>query len=100
MTADTRLVYGVNCSWWGLIAETSRTSGGIPCCPHCCSVLFEVATETEWWANVDAHEAAGHPGYRAMIEWSRGKHFASHFSMERAYANRNEPPPARKMHFA
>jgi hypothetical protein len=40
-------------------------------------MLFEVPDEQTWLASVDKYEAASHPGYRAFIEWQRGKCFAS-----------------------
>lgn len=75
--ADQRIVYGAFCSWWDSISAASRTPSGIPCCPHCGGVLFEVPTEESWWADVDRYEAAGHSGYRAFIEWERGRCFPS-----------------------
>jgi hypothetical protein len=78
---DTRLVYGATCFWWGLIGEVSTTpvagsaiKGGLPCCPHCRGMLYELDTEAEWWLGVDAQEAK-EPGYRKFIEWTRGRHF-------------------------
>lgn len=73
MTGDQRIVYGARCSWWGSIAEVSTTGTGLPCCPHCAGVLFEVESEAAWWAEVDGYEAAGHPGYRSFLGWLRGK---------------------------
>ena len=67
------MAYGARCTWWDSVRETSVTPAGVPCCPHCGGVLFEVPSERGWWAGVDAHEADGHPGYRAFIEWQRGR---------------------------
>lgn len=72
-----RVTYGARCSWWGLITEAATRASGLPCCPHCHGVLFEVADEATWWAGVDAHEANGLAGYRAFIEWLRGRCFPS-----------------------
>jgi len=76
---DTRIVYGAGCSWWDSISAAGSTASGLPCCPHCGSPLFEVASEGEWWAGVDRHEATAldGDGYRAFVEWLRGRHFTT-----------------------
>jgi hypothetical protein len=86
MPTDTRVVYGARCTWWGLITETSKTGSGLPCCPHCRGVLFEIASEAEWWSGVDQAEAGGRAGYRALIEWAHGRCFPSFDDLEAAYA--------------
>lgn len=71
---DGRFCYGATCTWFGSIHETKSTPGphgGIPCCPLCGGVLFELPDESEWWGGIDAYEKEGHPGYRAMWEWQR-----------------------------
>lgn len=85
--ADPRIVYGAGCSWWESISKIATKSVKIagddeamelPCCPHCKGVLFEVASEEVWWANVAAHiERSGETFYREFIEWVRGKCFPS-----------------------
>lgn len=73
---DARLCYGATCTWFGSIHETGSLPGPIasmPCCPSCRGVLFEMPHEGEWWKGVDAYEADGHPGYRAMLEWQRAQ---------------------------
>lgn len=71
---DTRVVCGARCSWWGPIADVGKTPSGLPCCPHCGSVLFEYPTEAEWWAAVERHATeTGDPEYRAFAEWCRGR---------------------------
>lgn len=85
---DDRIVYGARCVWWDSISEVGEKPAsagspfpaspgerGLPCCPHCGGVLFEVPSETEWWVGVDQHEAAGNPGYRAFVEWLRSRCF-------------------------
>ena len=57
----------------GSIHDVSAKPSGLPCCPRCGGVLVEVESETAWWASVDEHEAAGHPGYREFVEWLRGR---------------------------
>ena len=78
-------VYGANCVWWDTIDKTARTPSGLPCCPHCGSVLFQQPLD-KWWADIDKYEANGHPGYRKFVEWWRGKCFPTMEALERAYA--------------
>lgn len=92
---DTRIVYGANCSWWDSIYKVGHREAGngmtLPCCPHCSGVLFEMPGEEIWFAAVDRHEVAGYPGYRAMIEWARGKCFPNYEDMQKAYEERDTP---------
>lgn len=91
MTPDTRIPYGARCTWWDSIDKVGKRAtptGSIPCCPHCRNVLFEVESEEVWFAGADRYEADGHPGYRAMLEWSRGKCFPNLAALEAAYAAR------------
>jgi hypothetical protein len=85
---DPRIVSGACCVWWDTIHKVDRTPSGLPCCPQCGGVLFEVRDAATWWRGVDRHEADGHPGYRAFIEWMQGKCFADFAAAERAYAAR------------
>ena len=90
-STDTRIPYGIRCTWWDSIDKVALTPPGpsghqIPCCPHCGGVLFEVESEAKWFEGVDRHEANGHPGYRAMVEWSRGKCFPNYAALESAFA--------------
>lgn len=86
MNADRRVVYGATCLWWDSITQVSVTGHGLPCCPHCGGVLYEVETEAVWWAQVDAYEAGKPwPGYRAFVTWLRGRCFPSRESALGAY---------------
>lgn len=83
---DNRIVYGARCVWWDSINKiATRGESRIPCCPHCRNVLFEVDNEGQWFAGIDKYEAAGHPGYRKMMEWARGKCFPDMGALEQAY---------------
>lgn len=84
MVQDDRIVYGVRCFWWEGIENVS-SRGGLPCCPHCKGMLFEMASPKEWWDGVEKFETSGHPGYRAFVEWSKGKHFANIAAAVAAY---------------
>ena len=85
-TVEETAVYGANCRWWDIIRKTARNGSGLPCCPHCGSVLFEMPLG-EWWTNVDAHEARGNPGYRKFVEWWQGKCFPTMNVLKEAYRN-------------
>lgn len=95
MSKDTRIVYGVGCTWWdGIdkIGHTPKRDGvSLPACPHCGSVLFEMENEREWFDRVDKHEERGNPGYRKMIEWARGKCFPNYKAVQSAYAAEQTP---------
>jgi hypothetical protein len=88
---DERIVYGATCVWWDSIDKVGRKEsadrvfGPLPCCPFCGGVLFELDNEAQWFAQVDAYEAKGHPGYRKFIEWQRGKCFPTHAAAFAAY---------------
>ena len=85
---DTRIAYGARCTWWDGIRQIGKRDG-LPCCPHCRNVLFEMENEGQWFSGVDRHEANGHPGYRAMVEWARGKCFKNYNELKKAYEERN-----------
>lgn len=82
---DRRIVYGARCLWWDSIDRVAAAPSGLPICPHCGSPLFELDNILIWWQGVDRHEAEGHPGYHAMIEWSQGRCFKSVEVMEAAF---------------
>lgn len=86
---DTRIVYGARCTWWDSISAAGTRASGLPCCPHCGSSLFEVASEREWQAYV-AKEEARRPGYSDFVEWLRGRCFPDFTAAEKAFA---EQPP-------
>lgn len=83
---DTRIVYGATCTWWDSIHKIGLRSS-LPCCPKCRGMLFEMNSEKIWWKNVEAHESAGNPGYRKLIEWARGKCFRDMKELTAAYAS-------------
>ena len=70
-----RVVYGATCTWWDTIDKVGRTKSGLPGCPYCGGVLFELASEELWWSLVDDYEETTALDYRVKIEWVRGKCF-------------------------
>lgn len=77
MTDQNQIVYGFGCSWWDSIDKAGvKEPEGLPCCPHCGSVLLQVDEET-WNRGVDKETTQNDPRYREFIKWSRGKCFPS-----------------------
>ena len=82
---DKRIVYGAGCTWWDSIDKVATLDNGLPCCPYCSSVLFEMSNIEEWDKNVLSYEQDGNPGYRKMIEWMRGKCFPNMIEAQSTY---------------
>lgn len=61
----TPVWYGV-CRHWTESWSDLINDGGPPRCPVDGSPGFHV--DDQWWSDVDAYEADGHPGYRAEVE--------------------------------
>jgi hypothetical protein len=49
---------------------------------------MEIGSPKEWWDSVEKYEASGHPGYRAFIEWLKGKCFPGYRTAVRAYESK------------
>lgn len=98
---DTRYVFGMTCTWHGSIQDASycfasatiesadpdaveETPAMLPCCPHCGSMLMEVASEEEWKASVQ-RDCRSHPEYAAMIFWAKGKCYPDADTLQNAY---------------
>lgn len=64
------IAYGMACTWHDDKANVA-VDRGLPCCPHCKGLLFEM-TEPEWLVGVAKHNVA-HPGYARFIVWAKGK---------------------------
>lgn len=97
MTSDPRIVYGAGCTWWGSIANAGKRNG-LPCCPHCGGVLFEVSGIEKWDGAVNAYAAkTGRSDYPAQIAFGRGKCFPNYAELEHAFkaSKASDPPPGR-----
>lgn len=91
---DELIVYGANCTWWDDISKTAMVPGtlmdakrprsGLPCCPHCGSVLFQVP-QSKWDDGMKKYETDAQPGYVAMMTWARGKCFRKMSDLRHAY---------------
>lgn len=77
---DTRVVYGVRCTWWGSIHDT-KVLRQLPVCPNCLRPLMEVPNEESFWAAVKAFEdgkkgvSRPHPGYADFMKWMKRRCF-------------------------
>jgi hypothetical protein len=67
---DTRYCYGARCTWSGPIQAVGTNGSGLPCCPHCRGVLFELPTEAEWWNGAEAFDRTNEPGYLDLMRWA------------------------------
>ena len=85
---DKRIVYGARCTWWDSIDKCSTVDTGkgflLPCCPICHGMLCEVSSIEEWMDQIDAYTNDGHPRYRSLMLWMRGKCFKSMHNAELA----------------
>lgn len=88
-TEDRRIVYGATCTWWDSIDKSSVLDAGtgvlLPCCPSCHGMLCEVASIETWIDQIEAYTANGHPHYRSMMVWVRGKCFKTMYDAELAW---------------
>lgn len=86
LAQSERIAYGATCTWWDSIDKVHTTGTGLPCCPRCHGVLYEVADEATWWKAADRYaEEHGEDGYRAMMEWARGRCFPAFAVLVAAY---------------
>lgn len=92
-TADQRIAYGARCTWWDSITKAGRVGkvvGGLPCCPHCGGVLFEVESERLWWEQVDRYAKTTAEGYREFMAWARGKCFRNYDTAAEQYQQQRD----------
>jgi hypothetical protein len=87
---DERVVYGMRCVWWDGIENVGtldhkESVHGLPCCPFCRGVLMQVDNPKVWWEGVNNYEKAGHPGYRAFMEWLKGKCYPTMRAAQEVY---------------
>lgn len=72
---ESRVVFGASCCWWNRIEAAAQTETGLPCCPHCGGMLYELG-EDSWWRFARQHgEEARDERYLAFLEWLRGRCF-------------------------
>lgn len=71
---DTRIVYGAQCCYWGPIQSVGVQRGsGLPCCPYCGGLLFEMEDEEQLMRGARAYDQSGHLGYVGFLMWARGR---------------------------
>lgn len=89
MARQTDVFYGLCTFWTDDWASLGRTREGIPCCPYCGAVGFEMDRK-EWLRQIAAHEAKGNPDYLAMMRWAKDRCFSDFATLTRTYrANRD-----------
>lgn len=75
MNDEQEIWYGFCTYWtdeWDSLSATEPVEGeaishGIPCCPKCGSVGYQM-TLLDWNEGIEKYEAEGHTGYAAFIE--------------------------------
>lgn len=61
-------VYGATCSWTGPISAVKKIQG-IPVCPHCNGVLFQME-EKDWQDGIKMHsDRSSDVHYPAFVKW-------------------------------
>lgn len=72
---DKRVVCGAKCTWWDSIDKVKKDKqSGLPVCPYCGNVLFEVSSIEKWNEAVDRYvQSTGFTDYSAYTEWNRGR---------------------------
>lgn len=82
-------VYGNNCTWYNDKSQAGINPNGLPCCPHCGSMLFE--EKTEKWENAILENALRDPEYLDLLLWARGRCFRNFSALKTAFQSRNDP---------
>lgn len=86
---DRRVVYGATCAWWDYIDKVAVDGSGLPLCPHCKGVLFEMTRE-QWEERMEKHaQGPGGPGYPIFMKWLKGKCFKNWDLALEAYRREN-----------
>lgn len=91
MEADQRIVYGSRCTWWdGIDKVATAGAGGLPVCPSCGHVLFQVPDIETWDVAVGVHaKEAEDPAYPAFIRWLRGRCYRTADEARREFEEEN-----------
>lgn len=78
---ETRIVYGIHCTWWGRVEYASINDQLIPICPNCYGPMLELPDLDHFWAAVKMFEEGGagfkrpHPGYALFMVWMERRCF-------------------------
>jgi len=81
---DRRYVSCTSCTWHDVIDKAEQRRDLTPCCPFCGSTLYELPSQDDFEALARSADQS-HAGMAAMLEWSRGKTFPDHDTLENAY---------------
>ena len=77
MAQESLIVYGATCVWWDDIENAVTLPSGLPCCPHCNGVLFQVSRE-KWEDGVERFtKEKNDPQYPFLTAFMKGKCFKS-----------------------
>lgn len=70
---NTKVVYGISCTWWDLIDNVTYNEG-IPTCPNCGGLLYELPDLENWFLEVARYaKEIQWPGYNDFVEWLQGR---------------------------
>jgi hypothetical protein len=85
---DDRVAYGVLCAWWDDVANVGKHAvTGLPCCPHCKGLLYEMPrAEWETATKLYAASSADLAEYPDFVAWLKGKCFPNYNYAKQAYA--------------
>jgi hypothetical protein len=80
------IAYGAQCVWWDDKGQVSTLESGLPCCPFCRRVLFEIE-EDKWWSQADeyAKTTLGREDYLEFLIWLQGKDCRELGNWQQAY---------------
>lgn len=92
MPQDKPYAFSRGCTWHGSPAHARISVRRKPeddadpplCCPSCGSVVTQVASAEQWWAEVHASDRQ-RPGYEDMVRWGQDRCFPDFDTMQNAY---------------
>lgn len=66
---DRRYVYGALCTWHGPMSAVIKSPiNGLPACPHCNGLLFELDSKEQWLEPIKRVDTQVE-GYATFMEW-------------------------------
>ena len=98
------IAYGARCTWWDSIDKVGtlvqpvgpndkRPMAGLPCCPRCRNMLFQVDNIGVWQDGVNAYaKKTDDPKYIEFIAWMRGKCYPTMDAARKAFDKESFKP--------